>query len=177
MTRMAGRLSKDQAGVWQLISVNIKCQSSAAIFVIVEKLLTPVCTRAHLPVIFSIQETRSWDVPYLELLWYVCYGGKFGLATLMVSHQFFKIQRSWRFEERCTAVLFGVVLVMAVYALDCKTYLDVHEPFILNVTKILREGRRAGAKLFFFTGDLNVELDKDDIGELSEMRGPLCLQG
>ena len=43
------------------------------------KLLTLVCrAHAHLPVIFSIQETRSWDVPNLELLGHVCYGGNFG---------------------------------------------------------------------------------------------------
>ena len=68
---------------------------------------------------------------------------------------------------------------MAVYAQDCQKDLDpyeTYETFILNVTKILREGRRAGAKEFSFTGDLNVELgilctDEDDIGE-----GTLCCQ-
>ena len=50
-----------------------------------------------------------WDVPNLELLGDVCCGTKFGLATLMVLNLFFKIERSWRSEERCTAVLFGTV--------------------------------------------------------------------
>ena len=85
-----------------------------------EKLLTLVCAHAHLLVIFSIQETRSWNVPALKVPGYVCYGSKFGLATLVVSDQFFKIKRSWRFEERCTAVLFGAVFVMTVDAQDCK---------------------------------------------------------
>ena len=53
-----------------------------------------VCTRTHLSVIFSIQETRSWDGFNLELLGYVCYGCKFGLAILMVSDRFFKMKRS-----------------------------------------------------------------------------------
>ena len=65
---------------------------------------------------------------------------------------------------------------MAVYAPDCKKDLDVYD-----VTKIMREGRRAGANKFFITADLNVELgmlctDEDDIGELNEMYGPLCWQ-
>ena len=80
------------------------------ISVIAEKLLEPARTRAHVPVIFSIQETKSWDVPNLQLLGYVCYGCKFGLATLLVSDQFFKIRRSWRSEERWAAVLFTKTL-------------------------------------------------------------------
>ena len=65
-----------------------------------------------------------------------------------------------------------------VYVLDCGKDLDVYETFIVNFTKILREGRRAGAKEFCITGDRNVELgilctDEDDIGELEEM----CWQG
>ena len=63
---MFGRLPKVQAGAWQLISVNINRQCSSAISVIVEKLMTLVCAHAHLLVIFSFQETRSWDVPYLD---------------------------------------------------------------------------------------------------------------
>ena len=99
-------------------------------------------------------------------------------ANLVVSEQLFNTKSSWRFEERCTAVLFGAVLVIAVYAPDCKQNLDVFETFILKVTKIFREGRRAGANEFFFTGDFDVELgllktDEDDIGELNEMYGPL----
>ena len=49
----------------------------------------------------------------------------FGFATLVVPDQSFKIQRTWRFEERCTAVLFESVFVMAVYARNCKKDFDV----------------------------------------------------
>ena len=99
------------------------------------------------------------------------------LATLVVSDQIFKIKRSWRFEERCTAVLFG-----AVFDMDCKKDLDEHETLIMNVTRILREGRRAGAKDFHINSDINVELGllctgDDDNDELNEMFGPLCCQG
>ena len=48
---------------------------------------------AHVPVIFSIQERRSWDVLNLELSGYVCYGSKLELARLLVLEQFCKIQR------------------------------------------------------------------------------------
>ena len=62
-------------------------------------------------------ETKSWDVPSLELPGYVCYGGKSVFTTLLVSEQFCtRDQGSLKFEERCTAILFGSTLVMAVYA-------------------------------------------------------------
>ena len=64
---MIGRLPKDHARAWQLISVNMDRQCSSALSVIVEKLLTLVCAHAHLPIIFSIQEMRSWNVPELQL--------------------------------------------------------------------------------------------------------------
>ena len=124
---------------------------------IAEKLLEPVRKRAHVPVIFSIQETRSWDVPYLELPGYICSGSKFGLATLLVSDLFCKNKRSWRFEERLTAVHFETTLVMAVCAPDCWKDLGMYEAFMSSVTKVLLERRRGGAKEFYITRDLNVE--------------------
>ena len=53
---------------------------------------------------------------------------------------------------------------------------------MLNVTRVLREGRRGGAREFYIAGDLNVKLglmctDEDDIEELNEMYGPSCWQG
>ena len=62
--------------------------------------------RAHLPVICSLQETRSWDVPNLKLPGDVCFHSRLGLATLVVSDQFFNRKSSWRSKERCTAGLF-----------------------------------------------------------------------
>ena len=53
---------------------------------------------------------------------------------LLVSDQFCKIMRSWRFEEKSTAVLFGTTLVMAVYAPDCGKDLEIYEAFISSVT-------------------------------------------
>ena len=52
---------------------------------------------------------------------------------------------------------------------------------VSSVTKVLREGRRGGAKDFYITSDLNVELgvmctDEEDIEELEGMYGPLCWQ-
>ena len=46
-----------------------------------EKLSGLVHACASSPAIHSVQETRSWDVPKLELPGYVCYGCKSGFAT------------------------------------------------------------------------------------------------
>ena len=54
---------------------------------------------------------------------------------MVVSDQVLKIKRSWMFEERCTAVLFGAVFVETVYAPDCKKYLYVYETFVVNFTE------------------------------------------
>ena len=59
-----------------------------------EKALKSECARAHLSVICSFQETKSWDVPNLELPGYVFNGGKLGLTTLVVSDHFFKMKKS-----------------------------------------------------------------------------------
>ena len=102
--------------VWQLVSVNINRQQSLDISTIKE-ILGPADACTHSLAILSIQETESYDVPNLELPGYVWYGGKSGFATLMVSEQFCTIKRSWKFEERCAAILFVTTMVMAVYAL------------------------------------------------------------
>ena len=119
-------------------------------------------------------------MPNLKVLGCVCYGCHFGPATLVVSDRFSK--KNWRSEERCTAVLFGSVFVMAVCAPDCHNDLDVHEKFVKDATRILREGCRAGPKKFYVAGDLNVELwllcaRNNDFEELTEMYGPWCWQG
>ena len=36
--------------------------------------------------------------------------------------------------------------------------MEMYEAFISSVLKVPREGRRGGAKVFYITGDLNVEL-------------------
>ena len=71
---------------------------------------------------------------------------------------------------------------MAVYAPDSSKSTEMHDAFFSSVLKVLREGRRGGAKDFYITGDLNVELgmmctDEKDIEELNEMYGLLCWQG
>ena len=60
--------------------------------------------------------------------------------------------------------------------------LEMYEDCISSVMKVPREGRRGGAKDFFFTGDLHVELvlmctDEKDDAELTNMCGSLCWQG
>ena len=69
----------------------------------------------------------------------------------------------------------------AVYAPDSSEDMEFCEACVSGVLQVLREGRRGGAKKFYITGDLNVELgmictDENDIEELNEMYGPLCWQ-
>ena len=54
----------------------------------------------------------------MELKGFVCYGNKHDNATLLVSEQLCTIKRSLESDERCTAILFGTTLVMAVCAPD-----------------------------------------------------------
>ena len=60
--------------------------------------------------------------------------------------------------------------------------LRMYEDCISSVVRVLREGRRDGARDFYITGDLNVELglmctNEKDNEELTKMYGPLCWQG
>ena len=94
----------------------------------------------------------------------------------------FAFKRSWKFEERCAAILFRTTTVMAVCAPDSDKSLEMYEAYISGVVGVLREGRRGGAKDFYKTGDLNVELgmictDENDIEELVGICGPMCGQG
>ena len=52
-------------------------------------------------------------------------------------------------------------MVMAVYAPDSSKSLEMYEVCISSVTKVLREGRWGGAKDFYITGGLNVEIGVD----------------
>ena len=68
---------------------------------------------------------------------------------------------------------------MAVHAPDSSNSLQMYEACISSVVKVLREGRRGGAKEFYITGNLSVDLgmmcaDEKDIEELEGMSGPLC---
>ena len=123
---------------------------------------------------FSLQETRSWDVPNWKLLGYVCVVA----ATSGSPLWWFRIG----FSKKKEILEIKRVFVMAMLAPDCHKDLDVNETFIKDVTKVLLEGRRAGAKTFYIAGDLNVELGllctgDDDVEELTELYGPFCWQG
>ena len=57
-----------------------------------------------------------------------------GHTTLVVSDRFCKIQRPWRSEERCTAVLCGSAFVMAVSATDSGKDLEEHKKLVEEMT-------------------------------------------
>ena len=54
-------------------------------------------------------------MPNLELPGNVCHDSKPDFTKLLVSTQFCTNERSWKFEERCTAIIFGTTMVMTVY--------------------------------------------------------------
>ena len=138
-------------------------------------------TRKRTPAILSVQETKSWDVPNLELKGFVCYRDKHGYATLLVPEQFCTVERTWTSEERCRAILFGTTMVMAVYAPDSKKSLEVYEECVSSVVKVPREGRSGGARDFYIASDFDVELglmctEENENEEPTKMYAPLCWQ-
>ena len=143
---------------WQLISVKINRQTSDDIEVIKEKLLGFEHIRNGTPANLSVQETKTCDIPNLELKGFMCYGNKYGYASLLVSDKFSTIKRSRETEERCTAIPFGTTIVMSVYPPDSKKSLEMHEECIASVVKVLREGRWCGARNLYIAGDISVEL-------------------
>ena len=65
---------------------------------------------------------------------------------------------------------------------DSSPSLEMYGACISIVIKVLREGRRGGAKDIYITGDLHVDLglmctDENDIEESTGIFGPLCWQG
>ena len=125
--------------------------------VIVARRLTLVCAHAHLPVIFSYQERRSWEVADLESLGSMCVVvATLGSPRWWLRISFFKL-RDLGGSKRDVQPSLRNCFVMAVYAPDCNKDSDVHEPS-MNVTKIFWEGRRAGAKDSYISGDFDVEL-------------------
>ena len=139
------------------------------------------CARTFLPS-FLFRRPSPGNVPSLELPGYVCYGSKFGFATLLVSEQFCAIWRSWNFEEVYSNSLWDHPGGGSVCAPDSSKSLETYEACVSSVTKVLREGRQGGAKDFHISRDPNVELgvmstDEIDTEELDGMYGPLCWQG
>ena len=94
-------------GSWQLITANINKESAVDVDHTVTRLLSPEFVRADLPVILALQETRSWDGEEVHVPGLVVYENVSGLTTLIVPDSLCNVQRTWRSEERCAAVLFG----------------------------------------------------------------------
>ena len=102
--------------------------------------------RTHMPLIFSIQEMRSWVVPSLELLGRVLWTQIWARHVVGFGSV---LQELRRFEERSAAVLFETALVMAVYAPDCGKDLEMHDAFISSVSKVLRDVDRYTSHVIF----------------------------
>ena len=73
-------------------------------------------------------------------------------------------------------------MVMSVYAPDSKKSVEMYEECIASVAKVLREGRKGGARNFYIAGDINVELglictEENGEEELTNLCGPLCWHG
>ena len=103
--------------VWtsQLLPVNANSEISADASIFL-KLLKSDCARTP-ACDFSLQETRSWDVPNLKSLDYVCYGRQILTLHFGGSDSFpEQMKRSWRSEQLCAAVISGTIFVMTVYA-------------------------------------------------------------
>ena len=80
------------------------------------------------------------------------------------------MKKSWKFEERCTAILFRTTMVMAECVPDSSKILEMHETCISNVVKVLREGRREGAE--DFTLQVISTWNWDDVYRRKRHRGP-----
>ena len=83
-------------------------------------------------------------------------------------------------EEICTAVLFGSVMVVCVYALYSARGFEEYERFMRELMKMMTGGRKEGAKRFFVAGDLNIELEffcMDEDDEMKEIYAPKCGYG
>ena len=68
-------------------------------------------------------------------------------------------------------------MVMSVYAPDSKKSLKMYEECIASVVKVLREGRKGGARNVYIAGDINVELglmctNENEEEELQQSRDP-----
>ena len=70
------------------------------------------------------------------------YGSRFGSTAVFSSGRMCNVQKSWRPEERCAAVFFGPS------ASDSAEDLEDYDKFMGEMTKVLHEGRREGARRF-----------------------------
>ena len=144
---------------WQLISVNINRQTSDDIEVIKGKLLGLEHTRNGTPAILSVHETKSWDIPNLELKGFMCYGNKNGYASVLVSDKFSTIISRLFFESgaytdipmtKCT-----------------KNVLQMWLKFCAKAVRV--------AKNFYTAGDINVDFSLMCTDENEERSSRNCM--
>ena len=71
-------------------------------------------------------------------------------------------------------------MVICVYAPDSARDFEKYPKFMGELTKVLQEGRKEGARRFFVAGDMGTEfgclcMDHDE--EMQNMYGPQCWYG
>ena len=115
------------------------------------RFLSAEFVRADLSFILALQKTRSWNAEEMRVPGFFVDGSEFGLTSLLVSDHFCNAQKTWRSDERCTAVLFGFSMVCMLLTRE-KTLKNTRS------SKLLCEGRRSRATRFYIAGSLKIEL-------------------
>ena len=105
-----------------------------------------------------------------------CSWCKTSSTTPFVSNWICHVRKSCSTEERRTAVLFGSMMVICVYAPDSAKDFEEYEKFTQRLTtKVMLEGRKGRARRLIIAGGLVVGLrfycmDEDE--EMKEIYGP-----
>ena len=62
-------------------------------------------------------------------------------------------------DDRCTALLFGSVMVVCAYAPDSAKSFEEYGKFLQELMKVMTGGWEEGARRFFVACDLNIEVE------------------
>ena len=131
---------------------------------------------------YALQETDNWTTSAMSVLGYIVCGSDHGKTAILWLWEVNHFRRSWVDHERCTAIMFGSLMLLSVNmphsGRDEEDYIEASETVRASLTE--------GAVDFFIGGDLNIEfrLDTadDDLHGLDSidwygMYGPECRGG
>ena len=140
-------------------------------------------TRKRTPTILSVQETKSWDVPNLELQGFIRVSrSQTWVCNNVVGFWTFHTQEIMEVWREMYSNSFRNNYGDGSICSNSKKSLEMYENCIPSVVEVLWEGRKCGARDFYITSDFNVALglmctDENDNEELLGIYGPLCWQG